>query len=208
VLDLISHIQTRAIVDCEWACHGPLKRIKEVDNMKTRWTVGIAYLLWNAVILQAGSLSGPAPIVSPSESTILADAPIIPSAAREFRLAYLEAPLLPSRPSPAPVVNHHTNSRAWKLSLLALAGATSADALSSWGKQEGNPLLRSSNGTFGLRGLAIKSGLTGVSFIPQYIMRNNPKAQKMFTVLNFAETAMFTALAVHNFSIPPVKVVE
>jgi hypothetical protein len=208
VLDLISHSQTRAIVDCEWACHLPLKQIKEVDNMKARWTVGIAYLLWNAVILQAGSLSGPAPIVSLSESTILAEAPIIPSAAREFKLAHLEAPLLPSSPSPTPAVNHHTNSRAWKLSLLALAGATSADALSSWGKQEGNPLLRSSNGTFGLRGLTIKSGLTGASFIPQYMMRNNPKAQKTFTVLNFAETAMFTALAVHNFSISPVKVVK
>jgi hypothetical protein len=186
----------------------PLKRIKEVDKMKTRWTVGVAYLLWNAVILQAGSLSGPAPIVSPSESAILADAPIIPSATREFKLAHLEAPLLPSSPSPAPTVNHHTNSRVWKLSLLALAGATSADALSSWGKQEGNPLLRSSNGTFGLRGLTIKSGLTGGSFITQYMMRNNPKAQKTFTVLNFAETAMFIALAVHNFSISPVKVVK
>jgi hypothetical protein len=40
------------------------------------------------------------------------------------------------------------------------------------------------------------------------MMRNNPKAQKTFTVLNFAETAMFTALAVHNFSISPVKVVK
>jgi hypothetical protein len=174
--------------------------------MKTL-TLGMFFLLWHASIVQAGTVSGPAPIASAAESIILTDAPTVPSATLAFRLAHSEAPLVLVNQSAASPASR-PNSRAWKLSLLALAAAASADALSSWGKQEANPLLRSSNGTFGVRGLTIKGGLTGASVVPQYMMRNNSKARKTFTILNFAETAMFTALAVHNFSIPTVKAVK
>lgn len=176
--------------------------------MKTCSKLGVACLLCHAAFLKAEATSGPAPIASPSESIILSDAPIASSAcfaAPEFKPAHLEATLIPASAGVTSQAHSRQNSRAWKLSLLGLAGASGADAISSWGKQESNPLLRSANGTFGLRGLMVKSGLTGASLIPQYTMHNNPKAQRAFTVLNFAETAVFTATAIHNFSIPAVK---
>src|SRR6266568_1708167 len=46
----------------------------------------------------------------------------------------------------------------WKLSLLALAAAHSADTATSWNKRELNPLLSPGSGAFGLQTLAIKWG--------------------------------------------------
>ncbi|HXE15365.1 MAG TPA: hypothetical protein VN633_24785 [Bryobacteraceae bacterium] len=93
-------------------------------------------------------------------------------------------------------------SKVWIASTVALLAATSLDAASSWGKYEGNPLLRSSNGTFGAQGVSLKFAIAGAMLAPQLLFRKNRRATKFFTITNFAQAGMFTGIAVHNFGIP------
>lgn len=93
-------------------------------------------------------------------------------------------------------------SRVWIASTVALLAATSLDAASSWGKYEGNPLLRSGNGTFGAQGVSLKFAIAGAMLAPQLLFRKNRRATKFFTIANFAQAGMFTGIAVRNFGIP------
>ncbi len=93
-------------------------------------------------------------------------------------------------------------SKAWVASTVALLAATSLDAASSWGKYEGNPLLRSSNGTFGAQGVSLKFAIAGAMLAPQLLFRKNRRATKFFTITNFAQAGMFTGIAIRNFGIP------
>lgn len=93
-------------------------------------------------------------------------------------------------------------SKVWIASTVALLAATSLDAASSWGKYEGNPLLRSSNGTFGAQGVSLKFAIAGAMLAPQLLFRKNHRATKFFTIANFAQAGMFTGVAIHNFGIP------
>jgi hypothetical protein len=93
-------------------------------------------------------------------------------------------------------------SKVWIASTIALLAATSLDAASSWGKYEGNPLLRSSSGTFGAQGVSLKFAIAGAMLTPQLLFRRNRRATKFFTITNFAQAGMFTGIAIHNFGIP------
>jgi hypothetical protein len=95
-----------------------------------------------------------------------------------------------------------TTSKLWKFSAVALVGATSFDAASSWGKYERNPLLQSPAGTFGARGALIKAGLAGLSVGLQYAFRRHPSVLKSATVLNLVQAGVYTGVAVHNLGIP------
>lgn len=105
----------------------------------------------------------------------------------------------------ASVSDDHRSATVWKISIATMLAATAFDAASSWGKSEQNPLLRSSNGTFGAKGLAVKASLAGISLVPQLIFRNNMGLRKIFTIINFGDTAMFTAIGAHNLGIKPVQ---
>jgi hypothetical protein len=100
---------------------------------------------------------------------------------------------------------HDRGAIIWKVSIAALLAASAFDAASSMGKVEQNPLLRSSDGTFGGKGIAVKFGLMGAAITPQILLRNRKDLRKLFTGLNFGETAMFTAIGAHNMGIEPVK---
>ena len=119
-----------------------------------------------------------------------------------------QAPMVVRSYAMKPAESAPASNKMWKISLMSLIGANAADAASSWGKHESNPLLRSSNGTFGVQGLAVKGAMVGASLIPQYMCRNNPKLKKAFTIANFAETGFFSAIALHNMPISTVKVVK
>jgi hypothetical protein len=93
----------------------------------------------------------------------------------------------------------------WKISIATMLGATAWDAASSMGKQEANPLLRSSNGTFGGKGIAIKAGLAGLSLAPQIIFRDRKDLRKLFTIANFVNTGIFVGVATHNMGIKSVQ---
>jgi hypothetical protein len=92
--------------------------------------------------------------------------------------------------------------RLWMGSLFAVIGASTFDAATSWGKEEANPVLRSSSGQFGARGIAIKAGIAGAVLIPQLLLRKHLQLRTLFTVSNFADAAVFTGTAVHNLGVP------
>jgi hypothetical protein len=89
----------------------------------------------------------------------------------------------------------------WIASILAMTAATTADAVSSWHKQESNGLLASSNGTFGGRGVALKAGIAAGFLAPQIIFRKHRDWHAAFAVGNFAEAGIFTGAAIHNFRV-------
>jgi hypothetical protein len=90
----------------------------------------------------------------------------------------------------------------WKFSVAALAGATSFDAASSWGKYELNPVLQSPQSTFGARGTLIKVGLAGASIGLQYAFRHHPGVLKAGSILNFIQAGVYTGVAAHNLGVP------
>lgn len=89
--------------------------------------------------------------------------------------------------------------RFWKASVVALAGATAADAASSVGRIELNPVLRSADGRFGARGIAIKAAISGGAVFAQWLLlRKNPEAEKYAATANFLAATTFTSVAFRN----------
>jgi len=103
-----------------------------------------------------------------------------------------------------PSESPNVDLRLWKVSAATLAATSALDVLSSWGKCcERNRLLASSDGRFGGRALAIKSGALGGQLLLQYfVVRRSPKLAKVLGFVNFAGAGAVTAVAVHNFGIP------
>lgn len=93
----------------------------------------------------------------------------------------------------------------WKISIAAMLAATTMDAVSSMGKQESNPLLRSSDGTFGARGIAVKGSLAALCIAPQILLRNHHELRKPFIIANSISTGLFTFAAVHNSGVAPAS---
>lgn len=93
------------------------------------------------------------------------------------------------------------SNRLWIASLVSAAAGTSLDAVSSWGKQEGNSLLASSDGRFGGKALAIKTGSAAALIVPQIYFRKRKNLKTAFTIGNFADAAIYAALSAHNFQV-------
>jgi len=90
----------------------------------------------------------------------------------------------------------------WHVSQALLAGANAADAASSWGKNEANPLVRAGQ-RFSYGALAIKLGaLSGGLAAQHYILRKSPGQAKLFASANLAATAMLSAVAARNMRVP------
>ncbi len=81
----------------------------------------------------------------------------------------------------APETEGKAEMRLWKISAAALVGASVADIASSYGRCcEANPLLASSDRTFGTRGVAVKSATLGAQLWVQYLVaRKSPKIAKV-----------------------------
>ena len=106
--------------------------------------------------------------------------------------------------SPIAKVNDSSDRRTnllWKISIATMLASTVLDAGSSMGKHEANPLLRSSDGTFGSKGIAIKASLAGLTLAPQIGLRKRHDLRKAFTIANFIDTGIFTAVSAHNMGI-------
>ena len=90
----------------------------------------------------------------------------------------------------------------WHVSQAMLAGADAADAASSWGKNEANPLVRAGP-RFSYGSLAIKMGaLTGGMVAQHYILRKAPNQTPLFASANLAAAAMLGVVAEHNMHVP------
>jgi hypothetical protein len=93
----------------------------------------------------------------------------------------------------------------WRVSQAMLAGADAADAASSWGKNEANPLVRTGT-RFSYGSLAIKVGaLTGGIVAQHYIVRLAPNKTPLFASANLAAAAMLGVVAEHNMHVPAAK---
>ena len=86
--------------------------------------------------------------------------------------------------------------------MFALAGASALDAATSFGKQEGNSLLASPNGTFGAKGLGLKAGIAASVLVPEILLRRHRNLRGPLTAVNFGDAAFFSVIAAHNLRIP------
>ncbi|HEY7387951.1 MAG TPA: hypothetical protein VH640_05550 [Bryobacteraceae bacterium] len=98
-----------------------------------------------------------------------------------------------------------TLNRLWIASMVAMAAASAMDAGTSWGKLESNSLLASPDGRFGVRGAGIKVGIAAGVIIPQILLRRHKDLRMAFSVGNFAQTAVFGGIAIHNLGIAAPK---
>ena len=97
---------------------------------------------------------------------------------------------------------HEKAQKRWMWSALALGAASFADVTSSWGKLEANGLLRSSNGTFGAKGLGLKMGMMGGILYGQHlILKKNPALANAMTYTNFGMAGVKSAVAMRNYQI-------
>lgn len=129
---------------------------------------------------------------------------VVPLAAIPAPFAYI-SPITPSSTGALIVPTSSETQRAtpklteWKISLMALSAAHTADAATSWNKRELNPLLSSAGGSFGIQTLAIKCAITlGSIGLQSVLLRRHPEMAKMFARLNFIESGMIGATAIHN----------
>jgi hypothetical protein len=138
--------------------------------------------------------------VAPAAAFSDADQPVVLSPTGELPASALRSTRIASVRG-----EHDRSATVWKVSIATMLAASAFDAASSLGKSEQNPLLRSSDGTFGTKGVALKFGLVGASLVPQIIFRNRKDLRRLFTIVNFGDTAMFTAIGVHNHGVKPVQ---
>jgi hypothetical protein len=90
----------------------------------------------------------------------------------------------------------------YRVSQAMLAAANAADAASSWGKNEADPLVRTGQ-SFNYGSLAIKLGaLTAGMAAQHYILRKTPNKTKLFASTNLAAAAMLGLVAEHNMHVP------
>src|SRR5262245_12924423 len=90
-------------------------------------------------------------------------------------------------------------SKLWRISVAALAAGSAADAWSSYGRPEANPLLRTPGGHFSAQSVGIKAVIAGSTVAAQWLMlRKRPEASKAAAITNFGMAAVFTGVAVRN----------
>ena len=87
----------------------------------------------------------------------------------------------------------------WRVSAAVLGAVTIQDMQSSMGRPEANGFLRSNDGRFAGRGIALKSAVVGAALGAQWlILRRNPNAAGYAAGVNFAAASLTGAVAVHN----------
>jgi len=92
--------------------------------------------------------------------------------------------------------------QSWKISLAALVGSQAADAATSYGMRELNPLLASANGGFEIRAAVTKMGVTGALVGIEYlIVRKYPRSAGVISKLNWSTGIVTMGFAAHNFAI-------
>ena len=107
-------------------------------------------------------------------------------------------------PRPGDFIAHvqekpRTPSKLYRWSVVALLAANAADAGTSWGRQELNPMLARSGGTFGWQSAAIKSGLTGGLLLFQHVARRrHPELDRSMAYTNFAAAGALAGVAARN----------
>jgi hypothetical protein len=95
-----------------------------------------------------------------------------------------------------------TSMRSWKMSVVPVFASQALDVTSSYGMRELNPMLASSDGSFGAKGAGIKLGSTAAMVGLEYLIaRKHPRAARIFTKINWSVSIVTTGFAAHNFAI-------
>jgi len=89
-----------------------------------------------------------------------------------------------------------------KISEVVLIGSNIADAHSSWGQIEANPLLADSQGRFGVKGVVIKGAVVGGWIAIQRLLNRRGRHNKTFAIGNFAMAGVFGGVAAKNYKLP------
>jgi hypothetical protein len=90
-------------------------------------------------------------------------------------------------------------SKLWRISVAVLAAGSAADAWSSYGRSETNPLLRNSGGRFSAQAIGIKAAVAGGTVAAQWlVLRKRPETAKAAAITNFGMAALFSGVAVRN----------
>jgi hypothetical protein len=94
-------------------------------------------------------------------------------------------------------------SRPFRVSQVIYIGANAADIASSRGSWEANPLLRSPDGRFGGRGIAIKSGVLAGILATQWICHRKlgHRVELPFTATNLMHSAVMATVVRNNLRI-------
>jgi hypothetical protein len=91
----------------------------------------------------------------------------------------------------------------FRVSQIALAAGNGADAFSSWGRPEINPIL--GRGRFGGQQIALKTALVGGSMLAQeLIARKAPSVKPALSIVNFGMAGYLGWQSVRNFNLPRV----
>ena len=91
------------------------------------------------------------------------------------------------------------HKKLWWISVAALGVASILDAQSSWGRQELNPLLRSSDGRFGARGVVVKTSIMGGITVLEWLgLRRDRKLAAPLAVGNASVAAWTGGVAIRN----------
>lgn len=87
----------------------------------------------------------------------------------------------------------------WKLSVAVLVAANAADAVSSHGMIESNPIL--GRGVYSdARGALLKAGIVGSVILAEHlVIRRHSSAAKPLVIVNLAVAGATGAAAVHNW---------
>jgi hypothetical protein len=97
-----------------------------------------------------------------------------------------------------------TESLCWRSSLAVLAAGNAIDTASSYGYGEANSLLRSSNGRFEARGIALKASLVGAAAAVEYLVlrrTHGVRWTRLFAWFNTDMGTMTGAVGVRNYFI-------
>jgi len=95
-----------------------------------------------------------------------------------------------------------TAMRRWKMSVLPVFASQALDVTSSYGMRELNPMLASSDGSFGAKGAGIKLGATaGLLGVEYLIVRKYPRSARVFTKINWSVSIVTIGFAAHNYAI-------
>ena len=90
-----------------------------------------------------------------------------------------------------------TNSYRW--SVAAVTACAAADAGSSWGRVELNPVLAGQGQRFDGRSVALKAGITGAILgVGWLVQRRKPESRRAVTVGNFVTSAAWCSAAGWN----------
>jgi hypothetical protein len=94
------------------------------------------------------------------------------------------------------------SAHAWKISLAPLVASQALDAASSYNMRELNPLVRSANGGFEMKGAILKLGVTGLLVGAEFlVVRKYPRSARVIAKLNWSSGIVTTGFAIHNYAI-------